>query len=102
MNSNCPRGKSYTLRNRWGSNISLGKNGITVVICHLGRTPPIWEEGIQRVPMFVPLYLVGNAFFPQGATEYTGIGDQCGPWARRSSSSTTPPFPPRRGYVDTI
>ena len=31
MTSNSPRGKSLILRNRWGSNISLGKK----LICHL-------------------------------------------------------------------
>ena len=40
MTSNSPRGgKSFTLRNRWVSNIfSPGKKGITVLICHLEHT----------------------------------------------------------------
>ena len=35
MTNNSRWGKSFTLQNHWGSNISPRKKGITILICHL-------------------------------------------------------------------
>ena len=55
MTSNTPWSKSYTLRNRWGSNTPPRKNGITILIFHLGieQENNVDDEFIEYVRTFL-------------------------------------------------
>ena len=54
MTGNSPWGKILTIWNRQGSNISPGKKGITIVICHLGKYGLVsWIQYIEQIRAWI-------------------------------------------------